>query len=153
MSFNHHSLDYSKLDSAAAQKEHPFPIFEGVEQGGYKEMSSQIVPLDTIKRASQTTPLIRMTTCKERKKKCSIIGSLCDLVLEYKGYEDLQYATAVPFTVDTPSRSEFAQEIVQVSSEPQTFSSVSQTKPSTISPAMMSHKFYPERRPGKGPMI
>lgn len=61
--------------------------------------------------------------------------------------------SAAAFTGDPPPRPQFAQETAQVSSEPQTFSSVSHTKASRIHPAMMSHKFYPGRPPGKGPKI
>ena len=41
--FNPDSPDYSKLEAAAAQKESATTIFEAVDQGGYKEMSTQTV--------------------------------------------------------------------------------------------------------------
>lgn len=39
--FNPDSPDYSKLEAAAAQKEHGSTIFEGIDQGGYREASTQ----------------------------------------------------------------------------------------------------------------
>ena len=39
--FNPDSPDYKKLEAAAAQKEHALTLFEGVDQGGFKEASTQ----------------------------------------------------------------------------------------------------------------
>lgn len=140
---NPDAVDYIKLKAAASQKEHTSTISEGIDQGGYKEASCQTRPTITASRACQTTPVTCVTTSEERKHMCRVKGSLCDLVLHYKGYTDiLQQYLSVPFTDICPSK-EFQKEQLEhsnkASSLTQTSPSESTHKPSTVCPAMMKH--------------
>lgn len=102
---NPDSPDYSKLHAAAAQREHSSTIFEGVDQGGYKEVSAQTVPTFVINRASQTDPILSVTTVTQRQQKLQFVGSMCDMVINFGGYAPLaeQY-TKIPFTTQQPSQ-------------------------------------------------
>ena len=66
--FNPDSPDYSKLEASAAQKEHGSTIFEGIDQGGYKEASSQTEYSFKINRSTQTSTT-QVTTKEERMEK------------------------------------------------------------------------------------
>ncbi|KAK3889995.1 hypothetical protein Pcinc_006044 [Petrolisthes cinctipes] len=164
--------DYGKLEAAAAQKESASTIYEGVELGGYKEVSSQTESPLRLHRAVQTAPILQVTTAHERRTKYNFTGSMCDLVRDYVGYDRLLEAyTKVPFMVASPVRDflrtptrgvgSAATQDVQLpgcsaSSTPSTatptrFSSSSSSP--RVSSSILHHKFYPERRPGRGPKI
>ena len=90
--FNSDSPDYGKLKAAAAQKEHGSTIFEGIDQGGYKEASTQTRPSPAIHRGTQTLsdPTMEIVLTKnERMMKYRYTGSLCDLIIDCKQYAPL----------------------------------------------------------------
>lgn len=153
--FDPEAPDYSKLEAAAAQREHTSTIYEGVDQGGYKEASSQTKPPLVINRTTQTSPGICVMTREEREKMCNLKGSLCDLVLEYRGYTHiLTEYMSVPFTTESPPvefQGNPRPHSSQDESSTQTETPSTSGKSSTISPAMKAHMFYPERREGRGP--
>lgn len=88
--FNPDSPDYTKLEAAAAQKEHHSTLLEGVDQGGFKEISIQTQKVSTLSRAIQTvegsTPVTMET---ERKIHYNCTGSLCGMVIDYKAHVPL----------------------------------------------------------------
>ncbi|KAK3870851.1 hypothetical protein Pcinc_023962 [Petrolisthes cinctipes] len=87
--FNPERPDYSKLQAAAAQKEHYSTIFEGVDQSGFKEIGTQIC-MALISRGTQTNVASLVTTTTERKEHYNFTRSMCDLVIEYKAYAPLK---------------------------------------------------------------
>lgn len=81
--FDPDKTDYSKIEAVAAQQECPATVFEGVDQGGCKEVSCQTVPPLFLNRDTQTSTILQVTTTHERKTKFKFTGSMCDLVTEY----------------------------------------------------------------------
>lgn len=162
--FNSDSPDFSKLEAAAAQKEHASTIFEGIDQGGYREASTQTTAFLAIHRGTQTLsdPTIEIGLSKKKiMMMCGHTGSLCDLIIDCKQYAPLQefYKNAYRHFTSQETEKEFQQtpkSIPQISPQP----SVScrsedgaKKNTSKISPSMLKHNFYPERRPGRGPKI
>lgn len=87
--FNPERPDYTKLQAAAAQKEYFSTIYEGVDQGGFKEISTQTC-IPHISRGTQTNVATPVTTKTERELHFSFSGSMCDLVIDYKAYTALK---------------------------------------------------------------
>lgn len=137
--FNPDRPDYSKLEASAAQKEHYSTIFEGVDQGGIKEVGVQTsIPL--ISRGTQTiNKYEQVTTSVERRIHYNFTGSMCDLVIDFKGlshlkkvYNDKPFAMREFGRIPPPLR----------------------TAASQVSPCVgstLQKRSYPERRPGHGP--
>lgn len=137
--FNPDRPDYSKLEASAAQKEHYSTIFEGVDQGGIKEVGVQTsIPL--ISRGTQTiNKYEQVTTSVERRIHYNFTGSMCDLVIDFKGlshlkkvYNDKPFAMREFGRIPPPLR----------------------TASSQVSPCVgstLQKRSYPERRPGHGP--
>ncbi|KAK3884531.1 hypothetical protein Pcinc_011204 [Petrolisthes cinctipes] len=145
LSFNPERPDYSKLQAAAAQKEHYSTIFEGLDQGGFKEIGTQTC-MALISRGTQTNVASPVTTTTERKEHYNFTGSMCDLVIEYKAYAPLkETCKGASFIYPTIGLPEF------VNSPPPM-----RRTSSDVSPHMgnsLNHKFYPGRRPGHGPKV
>lgn len=157
--FDPDAPDYTMVEAAASQREHVSTISEGVDLGGFKEVSCQTIPPFTVNRGCQTTTDTSVTTREEREHMYKMKGSLCDLVMHYKGYAHvLQQYSSMPFTATSPPK-EFQKDQLehlnegssQTSTTP--FPQRSKDTPSTVSPAMITHKFFPERQPGKGPKV
>ena len=150
--FNSDSPDYSKLEAAAAQKEHGSTIFEGTDQGGFREISTQTAASHVIHRGTQTLCDQTIGTTKNQRLMCGHIGSLCDLIIDCKQYSSLYriYRDAQPNFGSQDTEKEFQptpKGVVCTSSEEKG------KKKSNISPSMLKHNFYPIRRPGRGPKI
>lgn len=167
--FNPDSPDYTKLKANAAQRANEACIFEGVDLGGKVERSTQTDQVPHRQTATQTGNILTISTQGERLENFNYEGSLCDMILEYKGYSDLrkryqslpfhsvsrplEFRRSLPSLVDVVGPS--SPDLIDLSTpgpsgitSPRTGAS-----PPSISPLFAQHRFYPERRPGKGPKV
>lgn len=97
--------DYSDLHIPYTQLEHTSTCYQGVDLGGFREVSVQTQPPPHISRASQTDSIMNSATRHQRLRRLKYDRSLCDMVLEYAGYAPLlDMYLSKPFTVEEPGR-------------------------------------------------
>lgn len=97
--------DYSELHIPYTQLDHASTCYQGVDLGGFKEVSVQTQPQPHISRASQTESIMNTELKCQRLKRLKYDRSLCDMVLEYAGYAPLlDMYLSKPFSVERPGK-------------------------------------------------
>lgn len=93
--------DYSELHIPYTQLDHASTCYQGVDLGGFKEVSVQTQPQPHISRASQTESIMNTELNRQRLRRLKYDRSLCDMVLEYAGYAPLlDMYLSKPFSVE-----------------------------------------------------